>query len=466
MEQWRNYSFLKLLLLPLLILSVSCQKDDILTEFEESQLTTPSTQTIPIVPQDIIYPTSIQNHEWNNFFYDTKKEFIHNGGTSVAFFLCGYTYFDYEGDGDWDVFVGTEYVVDKNTQEQLPNTDRLVGVLINNGIRNGVTQWDWRTDIFNIQPKHGYRKIATSDMDGDGDLDFVGFIAEDADGERGTPILGGIDLFINEGGTFKYKSVHPLSEGMHNFMHGGALGDINGDGLIDIVSGTQTIKVWINRGNNEFSSYIEPTRYKTVNGHSGYPTGSFSTEVFDINGDGYNDLLVGSAKGNNDNRYYDYYTDSDYAKHSEIFFGKPEYPYFNENPDIELEPDYQFVGEDNWVLKTWTGNMDWGIGDVDNDGDYDFFIYLMRDCNPIIQTETGCNNYYISYYENIDNKTFLPKTEEIFDTDEQFFGNVPLTYIKVWDIDNDGTKEIVLEASLDNFNVWKKINGKYKKIYR
>lgn len=457
MEQWRNRSFLKLLLLPLLLLTFGCEKDEILTDFENQEAPTTSV----FIPQTI-YPTSIQNHEWNNFFYDTRKEFIHNGGTSVAYFLCAFSYFDYENDGDWDIFVGTEYVVDSITQEQLNDTDALVGVLVNKGVKNGVTQWEWKTDIIDFQARHGYRKMATADLDNDGDLDFVGFIASDADSEKGTPILGGIDAYINDNGKFKYKVIHPLSVGMVNFMHNGTLGDVNGDGLVDIVSGTQTIKLWLNRGNNEFGTYIEPTRYKTIGEHSNYPTGSFSTELFDINGDGYNDLLVGSAKGI-DYRYYNYYTDEDYAKHSEIFFGKAEYPYFSESPDIELEPDYQFVGEDNWILKTWTGNMDWSIGDVDNDGDYDFFIYLMRDCNPELQQQTGCNNYYISYYENVDNKNFVPKTEEIFHTNEQFFGNLPITYIKTWDVDNDGKSEIVLEASQGNFNVWKQIGGKFRK---
>lgn len=444
-----KYNLLKLLLVFFLF---GCEKENILTDLESSN----EIESVMSVPQTI-YPTSIQNHEWNNFVYSTKDEFIHNGGTSPVYFNCGFAYFDYDSDGDWDVFLSAEQIINTTTLEHIPSSGKTLGVLINKGTQNGITQWEWNSDIV-PQTNRGYRKISTADMDNDGDLDMVGFTAHDADSN--SPIMGGIDIFVNEGGYFTTKVVHPYSEGMSNFMHGGSLGDVTGDGLVDIISGTQTIKLWINLGNNTFSDFIEPTRYQTTNGHSNIPTGSFSTEVFDINGDGYNDLLVGSAKGLQDWRYYDYYTDSDYAKHSEIFFGKPEYPYFNQEPDIELEPDYQFVGEDNWVSKTWTGNMDWSVADLDNDGDYDFFIYLMKDCTS---PTDDCNSYYISYYENINNQSYIPKTEEVFHTNEQFFNNTPLTYIKSWDVDNDGKVEIMLEANESNFNIWKLSGGKLTK---
>ena len=451
MEYWRNYSILKLL--PLLLFIFGCEKDNILTDLEIEES---FTNVQPYVEQTI-YPTSIQNHEWNNFFYSTNTEFIHNGGTSPVYFNCGFAYFDFEGDGDFDVFLSAEAVINTNTFEHIIGSEKTLGVLINNGIEGGKIQWEWNSEIV-PQTDRGYRKISTADLDNDGDLDMVGFTAHDADDN--SPIMGGIDIFINERGYFTTKVVHPYSEGMKNFMHGGSVADVTGDGLVDIISGTQTIKLWINLGNNQFADYIEPTRYKTIGEHGNIPTGSFSTEVFDINGDGYNDLLVGSAKGMQDWRYYDYYTDEDYAKHSEIFFGKAEYPYFDENPNIELEPDYQFVGEDDWQNKTWTGNMDWSVADIDNDGDYDFFIYLMRDC---VTQSSDCNSYYISYYENKNNISFEPKTEQMFNNNEQFWSGVPITYIKTWDMDNDGKVEIMLEATQGNFNSWELIGNKFSK---
>ena len=50
-----------------------------------------------------LYDTSIQNHEWNSGWFDNLTMSTKHGGTS--FFHRGFTYFDYEGDGDMDVFV-------------------------------------------------------------------------------------------------------------------------------------------------------------------------------------------------------------------------------------------------------------------------------------------------------------------------------------------------------------------------
>jgi hypothetical protein len=51
----------------------------------------------------------------------------------------------------------------------------------------------------------------------------------------------------------------------------------------------------------------------------------------------------------------------------------------------------------------------------------------------------------------------------MFNNNEQFWSGVPITYIKTWDMDNDGKVEIMLEATQGNFNSWELIGNKFSK---
>ena len=347
------------LVLTLIILS-SCQKD-LIDDIDDTLL--------PNQPPISLYNESIKNHEFNNGRYDNASQFSQTGqGTSTIMFRRGFSYFDWGNDGNLDVFAN----VQKDEWNNISDWTEY-GVLKNNGSNGGITQWVFDKSMISEQLPYHASKISTTDINGDGNTDFVIFVADDA-GEYGSNIQdpsGGIFSYTYNNGTYELNTIVPYQSGGNElFYHGGSLADVNGDGYPDIVAGTSKIKVWLNNGSGNFSY-----------SHEWFDVGSFicSEHLFDINNDGYMDLIVGEAKNYNNSNYSDYYDDDNYNESTIIFLGQPNYPFYNEQPDIILEPQYSFVGESNWLNKSYTCTFDVSITDFDNDGDYDIFTSTYRD---------------------------------------------------------------------------------------
>lgn len=86
----------KLYLLLTLIIFSSCEKEllepDIIDEPD-----------VIIDAPPVYYNTAIENHEWNDGWFNHNT---HNENNKLnANFLRGFTYIDYGGDGDMDVFI-------------------------------------------------------------------------------------------------------------------------------------------------------------------------------------------------------------------------------------------------------------------------------------------------------------------------------------------------------------------------
>lgn len=430
MEQWRNYSFLIAILL--LGLSTSCEKEDLDIVDNNNQ------NEIPQVPPTSLYKTSHQNHEWNSGWYshtDVSSGWVQPQGSL--------TYFDYGNDGDYDVFVQVEA-----PSPQYFNT----WIVENKGTSNGKTQWKRRKDVISeILPNgkripSGGRKMTQSDIDNDGDTDFVFFIADDDsyywEGGSGTGNPGGgIFAFIYDSDTHRYSpiEIEPYQAGGNElFYHGGTLGDVNGDGLVDIIAGTSYISVWINKGDLIFEK-------QEINVFG--DTFICSSTVFDVNQDGYVDLIVSDS-----NTFGDYKSSRTFGY---ILYGIPTYPYFDKENKVELTAD-----RDGSVSpRQYDCLFDVSVTDWDNDGDYDLFTSGY--------TIVGNDNmsFLISYFENTDNG-LVNKTQDLFyeNQNEGIINNSGL--IKSWDIDNDGNKELLIEASTNTsstqqgWNSFKLINGK------
>jgi hypothetical protein len=130
----------------------------------------------------------------------------------------------------------------------------------------------------------GEATIAAADMDGDGITDFIS-----AAGPGGVPqvrVIRGRD-----------------NQELHHFMayaegfQGGvfvAAGDVNGDGVMDVVTGAGAgstgghVKVFDGRDGSVLSSFLSES--------PGY-TGGVRVAVGDVNGDGYADLVTGTGEG-------------------------------------------------------------------------------------------------------------------------------------------------------------------------
>lgn len=449
-----------LLIIILSISALSCQKDDISYLSEISSVADTKIESQNITPQKI-YTTSIQNHEWNRGLFTHSIDFIDFGGTSPVEVGTSFSYFDYDLDGDLDIFAFPESILRGNkSQGGWPPPV----LLINEGLTPSRRSIKWKM-VENIVPNfnvtRGYRKLTSADLNNDGYLDFVGFNAEDPYAGNGFRIMGGIDTFIfnPEDGTFTYNEVFPYSEGALPYFHGGTLADVNQDGWVDIIGGGVSANIFFNNQGSFNGEYIQVSKYKS-SGHSNADI--YSIDAIDINKDGYPDLLVGASKKPWSNGYYETFDREDFGKPSEIYFGSPEYPHYKNEPDIvlDLEYDYTDLNENQWLSSTFSANMDWSVIDFDNDGDLDIFTFLIKDYGT---------TSVILYHEN-DNGDFIPKTEEVFESGHQFFDmqysvGGGLSYFKVWDIDGDGIKEILFEiTSIDGKNGYKKVNGKYRKV--
>ena len=378
---------------------------------------------VPGAPPISLYSTSHQNHEWNNGWL-SHSDLISNGGTLDARLRGSLTYFDYGNDGDWDVFFQEE-----TSAPDFFNT----WIIENRGKKDGVTKWIKRKDVISeVLPSgeripSGGRKMTQADLDNDGDTDFVFFIADD-DGfwlsnggvGNGEP-AGGIFAFIYDNGGYTPIEIEPYQgSGNQWFYHGGTLGDLNGDGLVDILAGTTKIKIWINEGGLKFTKY-EPDIFEN----------SFicSSEVFDINQDGYLDLIV--SDGNTFASYK-----SSRREFGYIIFGKSEYPYFDTSNKQPLVADRDGPSSPN----QYDCLFDISVTDFDDDGDYDLFT------SAYTTVPNDTMSFLINYFENTEDG-MVNRTSELFidDQNEGIVNNSGL--IKLWDINNDGFKEILIEAS-------------------
>lgn len=411
-----------------------------------------------------LYDTSIQNHEWNSGWFDNLTMSTKNGGTSPAFFHRGFTYFDYEGDGDMDVFVCVPAFENQWLDKPLE-----YGILINN-------QNVWSYKPLEEQLTKYASLITPADIDGDKDIDFVVFVADDPNNYSHFPNLpsgyennsspaGGIFAYIQDDGKFKLQTIVSYVEGGNQFYyHGGTLGDVDKDGDIDIIAGTIQTKIFLNNGNGNFdvSNIGRDGTFNTIFNCSQF--------LFDLNKDGYLDLIVGEAKDiRNDVRYYETFTKEEYASHTIIYYGKGSYPYYNEKPDILLEPQINIISDDldKMFYENYDCMWDLSIVDFDNDGDYDIFTNVYKPIKNFNNMDEIRKGHLISYYEN-DNNKFVEKTAEVFEENEWFTSGCNSGFIKVIDIDKDGKKEILVEGgdcskNGNYYNSWKLVNGKFRK---
>lgn len=429
---------MKKYILLLLIILVSCSKEELIDDGGEE----------PVNPNPIpqlIYPTSVQNHEWNDGWYSRERE------TFPVEFFSAYEYFDYDLDGDLDIFCRVAFYPNQGDPDAA-NTNNDIRILINNN-----NSWELGDiDIVDFQPKRAYRKIVTVDIDNDGDLDMIAFTAEDPAEFNGYRIMGGLDVFRFDNGKFYFEEIVPYQEGNNYFFHSGAAADINNDGWVDIIAGDGY--VILNKGDGTFQdSYKLPEPFVAM--------GWGSQETIDVNNDGYTDLIVG--KGHDGGTWYFPMggTDELFGKTQWIYFGKQDYPYFDMETPYILPTNYDFYGTDDLYRLGLSSTMDVSVVDFDNDGLLDLFFLSHSDMAPPHGNGSSGQLNVLEYYKNNGDNTFTNKTWDVFGMDG---GNeLPdsrTNWWKVYDYDNDGDLEILLEVEQYSFTHFRKgSTGQYYK---
>jgi hypothetical protein len=175
---------------------------------------------------------------------------------------------DVDGDGHLDVVAGNY---------SQPNR-----LYLNNGTSdpfNGVTGTDITADA------HNTLAIALGDVDGDGDLDVVA--GNDGQASR---------LYLNNGTVNPFSGVigTDITTDAHN-TYAIALGDLDGDGDLDVVAGNsgQTNRLYLNNGTASPFSGVAGTDI-TPDAHYTY-----AIALGDLDGDGDLDIVAGNVSGQN-----------------------------------------------------------------------------------------------------------------------------------------------------------------------
>ena len=177
---------------------------------------------------------------------------------------------DFNGDGHPDIVAANE-----------GSNDNSVSVLLNNGDGTFASQ-----SIVTLADNPS--SVAVADINHDGNLDIV---ALSYAGSYISVLLG------NGDGTFQSQQTYALAGGYWP-DHSVAIGDLNGDGIPDVVATQSTgyaVSVLLGTGNsssNLFGSAVDYTTYTTDPGRPDDVT------IADVNGDGKPDLVVSNVDKN------------------------------------------------------------------------------------------------------------------------------------------------------------------------
>ena len=303
-----------------------------------------------------------------------------------------WVFLDVDLDGDDDIFQSTGWYMEPYTLENSKNIPS--ELYINDGDNN----FSYSEDFFvNTPPSTNVpRKTITADFNSDGYPDI--FIVDH--GFDKDPFPGGTNWLVLSDGKGKYisKEFTERSE----FFHGAAAGDLDGDLDVDIFDSRGYIYTNDGKGNFNVSKSNLNTNQR------------YTVEIFDLNNDGYNEIIVSGHTWENP---------------TTIYLGNENYDYSEDNK-VEIEP----------VDDIWGVVPDILIEDINSDGNYEI----------ILSTTKGPDNFYQGYMVQIvslDNDlNVLSSTIAYKDDNKQW-----VEWLRIVDYDNDGDKDILSDDKGSDF---------------
>lgn len=264
---------------------------------------------------------------------------------------------------------------------------------------------------------HEVRKAVLCELDQDGNKEILLF----STGYDNQPFPGdSIGIYKSATKTYKY-----LNQDI-GYFQGGAAGDINKDGLADIVAfsgGSKLVPIhpaaYLNIGNLNFQ--FSNTLFKNFS--NTYDDNYFTVELFDLNNDNHLDLCLG---GKNRLRIVPF-KNNGFNKKDAI--------------SIKLQPELEV--------------LDMLFLDFDEDGKLDLLT---------LNNVNGYQGYSLQLYLNRTN-SFIEVTREYFDKHQEAGTDSWIKWMRLFDFDKDGDLDIVadgLHGALFNKQTqvfWKNNNG-------
>lgn len=412
-----------------LTLLASCSNDEIITpngETIETPITvvpTPklesktsgdTTYITKIIPTEYkLYKESFKNQRSGIFFQWQQNNGVNplylpqKNSNNKAWFGGGQSYGDVNKDGYID------FLISVNTDDS--NVE--LRWFVNDGNNYNYKE---STSMFNQSTKGiSAHKILKTDVNNDGIADYI---ALGVDERIPGNYSGNFGVLIGKSnGTFDVKNIPNPNR---YWFHNGSVGDLNGDGFVDVITATF---IWLGDGTGNFVK-----NYEMPNSYCKSP---LVYEIVDMNNDNYNDIVLATEK----------------------------------NLDVTsviLNNGGKF-DTNNRVIKLqsveYTTTADIEIYDIDTDGDYDIVELKQLDNKSKIFVHinnSGVFNYVPNYIQNSDDGNWLNGNQSVGIGYQDQYG---WSVFKFDDIDGDGIDDIIPENYHDGkYNGLKKINGVWK----
>lgn len=344
---------------------------------------------------------------------------------SVKFHPGGYlarAFYDFDKDGDEDILMGQ--LSFNEITGQLSNTQKPITYISNDG---GLYVDKSSSKLTGTPGLVHPRKAILGDFDKNGWMDAVmighGYDQPPFPGEKAK-------LMMNNNGTF--TSTELGFEG--SFYHSATSGDIENDGDVDIffTDSKGVSKFFINDGSGNFTykADIFPSSVSNLN--------YFTSELFDLNKDGYLDLVISGHEHEN-------------AK-TTVFWGSYQGKYSTSNSSTIP------------TVSQWGIVIDINFFDVNGDGKEDLILDRQGDGTG---SQKLFHGLYIQILTQNPNGSFTDGTNT-FITNNSVLTHDKLSWfwvewLRFFDADNDGDKDLVTDDRFYNLQ-WRNDNGKFTKF--
>ena len=360
---------------------------------------------IPILPDELSVDAGSSHTLQTNYLFVDQHRIRSQGrrgdGAAVA-------YADFNGDGHVDIF----YAPSEGWQLEPTVPAELY-------LNDGTGCFTLDTSFLGANPpgRLAPRKALSGDFNGDGRMDV--FVLDHGYDKPPFPGAAPYVILSSEDG-------YVLGSGLETFVgfqHGGASGDVDDDGDIDVfvthLNTTDGPFFLINDGAGSFALNTD-----RVEGLA--QMALFTAELVDVDGDAYLDLLVGG--------------------HEHEIYG-------NDLPTQILWGDSTGTYSTGraTVLPAVIGHgvvVDIDVSDTDGDGDRDIVINRTGD-----ERSSSYQGYYVQLVEQVAARRFEDRTAQLFSGNEDPDADW-IVWIRICDCDVDGDVDIVVDNAARNL-IWK-----------